>query len=172
MARIKNKEYKPYWGDILLGIVLIMFGIYFYNNPVTTIVGLVQFLGFFWIIIGIFNLLTIFIKDEQSRGWRMLKGIFDIILGLIVIYYPFFSAIIIPTILLLILAIWGLILGIIGIIGGFHNKEATPIIIGIISIGISILIFASPILSATYFMYIAMLLSIPAGIILIVKSVF
>ena len=157
------------WNDIVLGIALIIFGIFFLSNPYQTFKAFVQFLGFFWIAVGISIIATLTKNTDESRHWIALKAILDIILGLIIFSYPYIVLLFIPTMFLIVLAIWGTILGVVGIVEGIYFKETTRIILGILGIIISFIIFATPVISAIYLVILTGIISIPAGIILIIK---
>jgi len=79
-----------------------------YSAKVSTWVLVVQILGIWWLISGIFDLVYMFI-DHTAWGWKLFIGIVSILAGIYILQYPLASAIAIPKILALVLGIWGLI---------------------------------------------------------------
>ncbi len=101
---------------------------------------LVTFLGIWWMVQGIFDIIAIFI-DNSMWGWKLFIGIISIMAGFYILSYPIVSAIALPKIFVLVLGIWGLMYGIILLIMAFQGGGWGAGILGVLGIifGISLM---------------------------------
>jgi uncharacterized membrane protein HdeD (DUF308 family) len=137
----------PWWLVLLQGIAAIIIGLLLLTNTAATVAFLVLVLGFYWLISGIFSIIGIFV-DSSQWGWKLFMGILGIIAGIIVIQHPLWSSILIPTLTATIIAIFGIIMGIIGLIQAFQGAGWGAAILGVLSILFGILLLANPLISA------------------------
>jgi uncharacterized membrane protein HdeD (DUF308 family) len=98
------------WFVLLLGIIAILFGVLFFVYPIPTLTLLVTVLGIYWLANGIVVLLSLS-RHKTGWGWKMLVGILGILAGVIVLIYPLYSAVLIPTIYAIIIGVEGLVIG-------------------------------------------------------------
>ncbi|MBV9175327.1 MAG: DUF308 domain-containing protein [Chloroflexi bacterium] len=122
-----------WWILLLEGIAGIIIGILLFTDTEQTVFTLVLFLGIWWFIGGIIDLITLFFNREQW-GWRLFTGILGIIAGLILIRHPVWSAFLVPATLAWVLAIFGIVIGIMGLIRAFQGEGWGAGILGVISI--------------------------------------
>ena len=108
-----------WWVVLLQGIAAIIIGILVFTDPATTLITMTIFLGVWWFIGGIFDLVRIFL-DHENWGWKLASGILGIIAGLILIRHPLWSAILIPTTLVWILGFIGIVIGVMSIVQAFR----------------------------------------------------
>ena len=76
-----------WWILLLEGIALIIIGILLFTDTEQTVFTLIIFLGIWWFIGGLIDLITLFFNREQW-GWKLFSGILGIIAGLIIIRHP------------------------------------------------------------------------------------
>ena len=55
----------PWWLVLLQGIALLILGALLLTNPAMTTIVLIQFLGIYWLVKGIFEIVSIFIDHRQ-----------------------------------------------------------------------------------------------------------
>lgn len=103
------------------------------NTRLTTWLVLVSLLGIWWLVRGIFDIVSLFI-DRTAWGWKLFMGIISIIAGGYIIMYPTVAAIALPQIFALVLGIWGLIQGIVMLILAFRGGGWGPGILGVLAI--------------------------------------
>ena len=132
----------PWWVILMGGILNIVVGILLLTTPIKTTYLLVLALGFYWIVSGIFTLVGMFV-DHTAWGWKLFMGILSILAGLVILRYPIISSLTIPTILILLLGIQGLIVGIIGLIMAFRGGGWGAGILGALSIVFGIILIAN-----------------------------
>ena len=123
----------PWWMVLIEGIALIILGLLMLASPGMTTVILIQFVGIYWLVAGIFKIVSIFL-DSSGWGWKLVGGILGILAGLIVIRHPIWSPFVVGSVLIIILGIEGLVIGIVGVIQGFKGAGWGAGILGAVSI--------------------------------------
>jgi len=153
MAAIDSSMSSPRWGLVLLqGIVSIIFGLLLLLATGMTLTAVVIFLGAYWLVIGVIEIIGIFVGYTRAHwGWALFGGILGIIAGILILGHPLASAVIVPAVLVMILAALGIIMGIVAIIQGAMGAGWGVIVLGILSIILGVLIFIAP-LVATFIM--------------------
>lgn len=131
---------------MLEGIATIILGILFISQPEGTLAVFVIFLGVYWLIEGIFSLIRIFTHSGRAHwAWSLLSGILGIVAGILVLGQPMLSSLILTTTIVIIIAIQGILIGILDIVRGVQGDGAGAIVLGILSaiIGIWLLVNAT-----------------------------
>lgn len=123
----------PWWLILIEGIALLILGLLLLASPGQTTFILVQFVGIYWFVAGIFKIISIFL-DSSGWGWKLVGGILGILAGLIVIQHPLWAPFVVGATLVIILGIQGLVFGTIGLIQAFRGGGWGPGIMGVISI--------------------------------------
>ena len=123
----------PWWLVLIEGIALIVMGLLLLASPGMTTLILVQFIGIYWLVAGIFKIVSIFL-DSSGWGWKLAGGILGILAGLIVLQHPLWSPLVIGNVLVIILGIQGIIVGVVGLIRAFKGAGWGSGILGVISI--------------------------------------
>jgi len=109
-----------WWVPLMGGIAAIILGLLLLTAPAMTTATLVVFLGIYWLVAGIVGIVTIFTrKDKKGWGWSLVLGILGIIAGILVLQHPLWSTVLVPAVLVIVLAIDGLIIGVMQLIQGF-----------------------------------------------------
>ena len=144
----------PWWLVLLEGIAAIILGVLLLTNPGATVVILVQVLGIYWLIKGIFSIVSIFM-DSTAWGWKLFIGILGIIAGIIVLQHPLLSPLFVGAALVIILGIQGLIIGVINIIQAFQGAGWGAGILGVLSIILGIVLLAN-VFVATFALYLVL----------------
>src|ERR1700751_517651 len=154
-----------WWIALLQGICAIIIGALLVGEPAETFLALLPLIGIYWLVIGILALVRIFI--DRSVPWilSLLTGIIGVLAGIAVLRHPMMAAILIPTVLVIVLGVQGLVMGILEIIEGFKGGGAWSFILGILNILVGVLLLARPMAAA---------LAVPLvfGILLLVEGLF
>ena len=153
----------PWWVPLLQGIAAVIIGIFLITNPGATTVFLIQVLGWYWLITGIISIIMIFV-DSSGWGWKLFAGILGIIAGFYIVNHPLVSTLMVPTVLIIVLAIQGIIIGIINLIQAFQGAGLGAGILGAISIFFGIILLGSPMLAALSLPWILGIFGIVGGI--------
>jgi uncharacterized membrane protein HdeD (DUF308 family) len=164
-----ESEMVPWWLVLLEGIALLILGILLLLKPGMTTLIFIQFLGIYWLVSGIFQIVAIFL-DRSMWGWKLFMGILGILAGIVVINHPIWSPVIIGSTLIIILGIQGIIVGGFRIFAAFKGAGWGSAILGAISLLLGIYLLAN-IGAATFVLpWIVGVLAIIGGIAAIVMA--
>jgi uncharacterized membrane protein HdeD (DUF308 family) len=139
---------KVWWVFLLQGIAGIALGLLLVTEPGATTIAIVTFLGIYWLIMGIFALVRVFVDHSVPWVWSLLVAIVGILAGLSVIKHPLLAAIGVPTAIVVIVAIQGLLMGGLEIFSVFWGGGIGSFILGAIYVVISLLLLAKPVAAA------------------------
>lgn len=123
----------PWWVVLIEGIAAVIIGILLLVYPAATEVVLIQFLGLYWLIIGILDIVRIFM-DSSMWGWKLFSGIIGILAGILILQHPIWATIIVPGVLVWVFGFFGIIIGVIGLIQAFQGAGWGAGILGVLSI--------------------------------------
>ena len=169
-ARMDEPVAVPWWLILLDGIAALIIGILLIAYPQATLTFIVVLLGIYWLIAGIFKIISIFV-DSSQWGLKLLIGVLGIIAGIIVLQYPFMSKNVVAFAFVLILGIDGIIIGILALIQGFQGGGWGSSILGILSILFGIIILANAWISSFIALpYILGIFGIIGGILAIIMA--
>jgi uncharacterized membrane protein HdeD (DUF308 family) len=76
--------------------------------------------------------------------WSLLSGIIGIIGGLVVLRHPLLAAVTVPTVLVIVIGVEGLILGAVQLVEGFKGGGIGSFLLGAINIVIGLILLGSP----------------------------
>jgi uncharacterized membrane protein HdeD (DUF308 family) len=158
------RQSSVWWLFLLQGIAAIILGLMLLTAPGATLLVIVTFLGFFWLIEGILSLVHVFVDRSIPWIWSLLVGIVGILAGILVLRHPLLAAVTVPTVLVIILGVQGLVMGALEIVGGLRGGGIGSFILGVINVLIGIILLSSPTTAA---------LAVPLvfGILLIIEGV-
>jgi uncharacterized membrane protein HdeD (DUF308 family) len=119
-----TKDAASYWWLLLLqGIAAILIGWWLLTRPIGTTLVLVQFLGLYWLVAGVVDVIrSIVEKDSGHRVWQLFGGLIGIMAGMFVLNNPIFAGVLTPAVFLWIMAFAFIINGVVQIFLG--NQEA------------------------------------------------
>jgi uncharacterized membrane protein HdeD (DUF308 family)/predicted flap endonuclease-1-like 5' DNA nuclease len=156
----------PWWLVLIQGIAAILIGFFLLTSPATTTFVIIQFLGFYWLISGIFGIISIFF-DRRMWGWKLIAGLLGILAGVLIIQNPLWSTVLVPTTLIIVLGIEGLIIGVINLIQAFRGGGWGIGVLGVLSILFGLVLLGNPFLAALGLPIILGILGIVFGVIAI-----
>lgn len=141
----QEEKMIPWWVVLLQGIAAVLLGIFLLAKPGMTMVVVVQLIGIYWFVAGIFQIVAIFI-DHTQWGWKLFSGVLGIIAGMIIIKHPLWSPILLTSVLVIVLGIEGIIIGIINLIQAFKGGGWGVGILGALSIILGLILLANTLL--------------------------
>jgi uncharacterized membrane protein HdeD (DUF308 family) len=161
---LPTQQSNIWWIFLIQGVLAIVLGLMFVTAPAATLVVLATFLGFYWLITGVLELVRVFTDRSVPWIWSLLVGIVGILAGILVLRHPLLAAVTVPTVLVIILGVQGLVMGILEIIGGIKGGGIGSFILGVINILVGLVLLSSPLTAA---------LAVPLvfGVLLIVEGV-
>jgi len=154
---------------LIEGIAAVLIGFFLLVSPGITTLVLVHFLGFYWLISGILDIVDIF-RDNRRWGWKLCSGILGTLAGLIVIRDPLWSKFLVPTILVILLGIGGVVMGITKLVQAFQGAGLGAFVLGILNILIGIILLGAPLIAVIVLPYILGFFAFIGGIVAIMVA--
>ena len=164
-------EQSPWWLILMAGALNLIVGILLLANPGKTAIALAWVLGFYWFVQGMLILVAMFL-DHSAWGWKLFMGVLGILAGLVVMRHPIASALVVPSILVLLLGIQGLVMGGISLVLAFRGGGWGAGILGAMSIlfGVILILNYASLTAVLTFIWIVAILAIAGGIVQIVVA--
>ena len=159
----------PWWATLMQGLFSVIIGLLLLTNPAATTIFIVQFIGIYWLVTGVFSIAGIFI-DRSYWGWKLLSGAIGIFAGLAVVQHPLWSAVLLPTMLVIIMGVNGIIIGLIHFFGAFKGGGFSAVILGIISFLFGVILLGSPLIAAFSLPFVFGAIAVAGGIMAIFSS--
>jgi len=151
---------------LIQGIVALALGVLLLTYPVGVLIILTIILGIYWLIDGIVVLTNLY-SDRTDKGWKVLVGVLGIIAGILVLAYPLYSAILLPTFLAIIIGVEGLIIGVVHLVRGVTGAGFGSGVLGIVSIIFGLILIAHPFIAALALVWVLAIIAIAGGILAI-----
>lgn len=133
---------QPWWVVLVEGIVALITGGLLLISPERTAVVLVTFLGLFWIVAGIIEIVSIF-SDKSKWGLKLVIGVLGVIAGILVMRHPLWSTALVATTLIVILGLYSIIAGLSMLIRAFRGDGWGVGIMGVIVVLVGVLLLAN-----------------------------
>jgi uncharacterized membrane protein HdeD (DUF308 family) len=147
-ATLQPQQSSIWWVYLLQGIAGIFLGLMLITAPGTTLVSLVTFLGFFFLMSGLLSLVQMFVDRSVPWIWSLFIGISGAVSGVLLVRHPLVAALTLPTIIVIVFGVEGLVMGVLEIIGGFSGGGIASFIRGAINLLIGVLLLSSPMTAA------------------------
>ncbi|MFN2273270.1 MAG: HdeD family acid-resistance protein [Anaerolineales bacterium] len=160
----------PWWAVLIQGIFSIVVGILLLLNTAATTLFILQLVGLYWLVSGIFSLVGLFI-DRSFWGWKLLSGILGILAGLAVIQHPLWSTFLVPAVLVILLGIEGVIIGLLGLVTAFRGGGWGTGILAALSLVFGVLFLSSPVISGITLVWLFGLISVVGGLASVFMSI-
>src|SRR6478736_431343 len=81
MAIMTPMPTAHWWVFLLEGIAAILVGFLLLTEPASTVVAITIFLGFYWLFVGVLELVRMFVDRSVPWIWSLLIGILGIVAG-------------------------------------------------------------------------------------------
>jgi uncharacterized membrane protein HdeD (DUF308 family) len=160
-----------WWLFLLQGIAGIILGFLLITDTDTTMIVLVTFLGFYWLMMGVLSLVRIFVDRSVPWIWSLLIGIVGILAGIVVLRHPLLATIMVPTVIVIVLGVEGLVMGVLEIIGGFSGGGIGSFLMGVLYVIVGLLLLASPVAAALAVPLVFGVLLLIQGVALVVLAI-
>ena len=168
-AEQTNAAPVPWWLVLIEGIAAVIIGILLVVAPAITLLSLIQFLGFFWLIGGILRVVSIFV-DNSLWGWKLLAGILGILAGIVVVQHPLWSTFLVPAILVIFLGIQAIISGGASLVLAFQGGGWGAALLGILNIVFGLILLFNPLITVAFLPFVLGAFGIAGGILAIVAA--
>lgn len=159
----------PWWLVLLQGIASLVIGLLLLTETGMTILYLVVFLGIYWLISGVFDLVSLFV-DRRHWGWKIFSGVIGIVAGLVIVRHPLWSSVLVPVTLVWVLGFIGILIGLTHIVRAFSGGGWGSAVLGLISLLFGVLLLARPLESLAVLVLLVALWAVVGGAIAVVVS--
>jgi uncharacterized membrane protein HdeD (DUF308 family) len=159
----------PWWLLLLEGIAGLLIGILLLTQTSITLFGLVVFLGVYWLVAGVLDLVMLFV-DRREWGWKLVSGVIGILAGLVIIRNPLWASVLVPTTLVWLLGIMGVVIGVVALVRAFMGGGWASAILGVISILLGGILLFNTLVSTVVLVYAVAIWAIIGGIFAIVGA--
>jgi uncharacterized membrane protein HdeD (DUF308 family)/predicted flap endonuclease-1-like 5' DNA nuclease len=132
----------PWWLVLIEGILAIILGILLWMYPVRAFLWVTVFVGFYWIISGIFDIIMIFL-DRTAWGWKLFMGIIGILAGGFLVSQVLAGAVTLAIVTVWMIGLGGIFYGLLGLIRAFQGAGWGAGILGVVSIILGIFILTN-----------------------------
>ena len=156
----------PWWLVLIEGILAIIVGVLLWMYPVRAFITLSVFVGAFWLVSGIFDIVSIFF-DRSQWGWKLFMGIIGIIAGGFLMSQVILGAVNLALVTVLFVGFMGIFYGMLGLVRAFQGAGWGAGIIGIIGIMFGIFILSNKWFAALTLPWVFGFLGILGGILAI-----
>ena len=159
---------RYWWIYLVQGIATIILGLLLIFWPMPTLILIVTFVGVYWLITGVFHVVTgIFGGKAEHRGWTIAGGLLGTAAGIVVLARPLAATLLVPTVLILVIGVLGILIGLLGIAQAIRGGGWAPGIWGIVSIGFALILFSYPLMAVNVLRLILGIFGILGGFALI-----
>ncbi|EIJ39106.1 hypothetical protein JoomaDRAFT_2112 [Galbibacter orientalis DSM 19592] len=162
---------KNWWALAIKGLILVIFAILIFMNPVISATGLAIWFAILMIADGIFTILAAFAswKEREDKWLILLEGAISLFLGIILLNMPGLTLLIVGFTV----AFWFIFGGISRIAMGIQVRkeiegEGWIILGGTLSVIFGLIIASSPLLGISYIMWIIAFAALLIGIVMII----
>jgi uncharacterized membrane protein HdeD (DUF308 family) len=138
-----------WWLPLAEGILAIILGLMFLSSPAVTSMGFVLGLGFYWVVVGVIDLVRLF-WDRTYWGWKLFSGILGILAGGLIVSgmmgqnHPLGTAFVVGSTFSFLLACLTIAYGVIGLIAAFRGEGWWPGVLGGFGILFGLLMLFNP----------------------------
>ena len=165
-----NPAHMPWWIPLIQGIAAVILGIMLWMDPGQTAIILVQILAIYWVISGIISLIGLFV-DRSHWGWKVFNGLLGIFAGWALLNLGNVqAAMLFGWTVVILLAIQGIIMGIVQLVEAFQGGGWGPGIIGALSILFGVLLWTNSVAATVMLPWVIGVFMIVGGIAAIVMS--
>jgi len=159
----------PWWLLLLEGIAGLVIGILLLTETGATLFTLMVFLGVYWFVTGILDLVMLFV-DSTQWGWKLFSGVVGILAGLVLIRHPAWASVLVPATLVWMLGIAGILIGLIAFVRAFMGGGLASAILGVISIILGGALLFNTLFATSVLIYVVGIWAIIGGLFAIVGA--
>jgi uncharacterized membrane protein HdeD (DUF308 family) len=165
----RRGEALPWWLVLVEGILVALLGLLLLVAPGASLFFIVQLLGLYLFIAGIFRIIGIFL-DSSSWGLKLLGGILCLIAGLAVLRHPLWSTIGIPAGLVVIVGFLAMLQGAAGLVVAFQGGGWGMGILSVLGILLGLILVINPLIGVAALPFILGIFMLIGGVGAVVQA--
>lgn len=120
---VKNEIQRSWWLWLVWGIAAVIIGVLLITRPVITGLNIIVFVGIWWIVSGVIDVITAVLRRQGPWGWFIFTGIISILAGVVFVTRPIISGVVTLQIIYFVLAFTFIFTGIVRIFAGWRNAN-------------------------------------------------
>jgi uncharacterized membrane protein HdeD (DUF308 family) len=135
----------PWWLVLVEGVIAAFLGFILLLAPGATLLFLVQVLGLYLFVAGIFRILGIF-SDSSAWGWKLLGGVLSILAGLLVLEHPLWSGVLIPSVVVFLVGFLSIAQGAAGLVAAVQGGSWSAGILAALGVLFGLILVINPLI--------------------------
>lgn len=165
---VPETEGQYWWVWVVGGVVNILFGLMAIFWPGLTLLVFVWLFGFYALVYGIVEAVAMFRAMSARTTWwtHLLVALFSVGAGVVILLYPGITT----FSLLVAIAIWAIVVGVVEVVAGFAQANFLVGILGVISILFGFVLLANPALGALALVWVIGAFAIVRGILELLRA--
>ena len=169
---VKRTLPSLWWLPLVRGLLLIIFGLLMFARPGATLLILIQFMGAYWLVGGIFDLVEGLIgHTERARTWMIISAIISILAGFFVLGHPVIAGLLTATFLIYLIGIAAIASGVMHFFAGRDGSWSWGgFFIGILYIIFGLIVVANPLMTEALLITLLPIWAIITGIFAMVSA--
>jgi uncharacterized membrane protein HdeD (DUF308 family) len=169
MSAGRRGETLPWWLVLVEGILVALFGLLLLVAPGASLFFMVQLLGLYLFIAGIFRIISIFI-DPTSWGLKLIAGVLCLIAGLAVLRHPLWSTIAAPAGLVIIVGFLAMLQGAAGLVVAFQGGGWGMGVLSVLGILFGLILVINPLIGVAALPFILGIFMLIGGVGAVVQA--
>jgi uncharacterized membrane protein HdeD (DUF308 family) len=165
----RRGETLPWWLVLVEGILVALFGLLLLVAPGASLFFMVQLLGLYLFIAGIFRIISIFI-DSTSWGLKLIAGVLCLIAGLAVLRHPLWSTIAAPAGLVIIVGFLAMLQGAAGLVVAFQGGGWGMGVLSVLGILFGLILVINPLIGVAALPFILGIFMLIGGVGAVVQA--
>jgi len=170
---VSRYERRARWMAALKGLVLILLGVVALFYPIATILTFAIYVGITTLVTGFITTIAAIVNHKVNGwGWALAEGILDILFGIVLLSYPFMTALIFP----IMVGFWIFFGGALQISTSIAYRSEVKswwlgLVFGIVAIMFAFWILYTPVSSALALTYVIGIFAMVFGIYYIINAI-
>ena len=165
----RTGEALPWWLVLVEGILVAVLGLLLLVAPGASLFFIVQLLGLYLFIAGIFRIIGIFL-DSSSWGLKLLGGVVCLIAGLAVLRHPLWSTVGVPAGLVIIVGFLAMLQGAAGLVVAFQGGGWGMGILSVLGILLGLILVINPLIGVAALPFILGIFMLIGGVGAVVQA--
>jgi uncharacterized membrane protein HdeD (DUF308 family) len=165
----RGGESLPWWLVLVEGIVAAFLGLILLIAPGATLLFLVQVLGLYLFIAGLFRIIGIFV-DSSLWGWKLVAGLLCILAGVMVLRHPLWSGALVPTVLVFYIGFLSIFEGGIEIYLAFQGGGWGVGVLGALGILFGLILVINPLIGVAALPFVLGIFMLVGGVATVVQA--
>lgn len=146
------------------GLVALLVGIWFFTQPLVSLLTSLLMLGTFWLVRGVIVLVGL-LWNREELGWKILIGFLSVLAGVVVLARPLGAGLDVPMALVYFVALQGIVAGSMEVWLGLRAQRSGPVAMGLLSAAFGLLLLTHPLFGVQALHWVFGLVAVGSGLV-------